>query len=1201
MGLDDYRLRAQLGAGPDGVAYRAETDDAQTSVVVYDLSRARSSPGRWGRLVPRLRLARELSHPASIRLLELGLEHDPPYAVLEWSGTRTLTAGEVDGDAECASRTLGHVLSGALGAAHRLGLAHGRLCPERVIIGQDGLPKLDFTGADVGFPSGPAASIGPDQPTRPDSDVAEMAVDRADDLFNLGSLLDWLHHKAKGRDDRESERAPRNADSAIGTLVLKLRDPDPAARPTANEVHTLLESHLSPLDATGNWGETEEDGSRTMLVAPSGGQGVVNLSNSLGSPDSDGSPPRLGRYRLLDKLGEGGQGVVYRASDPANESIVAIKILRTDRGAVGTMLQRFRKEARLMAQVNNPNVVNLIEYNDEEGAPYLVLEFVAGEHVGRLLEERGQLDVPTALAIMAGVARGLADAHERGIVHRDIKPSNILLLDPLEQAPGVAPTVPRIKISDFGLARQVVDTESMAMTVAGALLGTPHYMAPEQWTGRAVDPRTDVYAMGATLFHLLAGRPPFAATTRDELCTQHCEEPPPALEAINPRVGPGVARVIERALSKQPEDRQIDAGALLRDLEALLRGEPADLAVHPRLPECDPSRMLAFDFEWELESTPRQLWPLVTDTDRLNRAIGFEPVTVTKRYDPGRGVRVLTAGRKAGMAEIGEDHPYEWVEPRRMGILREYSEGPFRWVVSTVELKARPGGGTTLFHRLRVEPSSWTMRLGSRWGVGVSLRKNLERVYRRIDTTVQSQAKRGPNAGVDPFEEAPPLPAARRERLEAILDRLVHQGLDPGHVERLGEHVARGPGQEVARIRPLAWADRFGLDPDQVVAACLHGAREGLLVLYWDLLCPVCRVTCQTKDTLRAIGDHAHCEACHLDFQLDFANSVEMIFRAHPEIRDVDLGIYCISGPAHSPHVYAQVRVAPGERIEMELDLAAGSYRLRGPQLPWSVDFQVQPAASTRRWDIDLAWAATPAPPRALRTGGQLLTVVNPHGQELVLRVERTAARGDALTAARAMALALFRELFPGELLAPGQLAVVSTVTLLMTALEPSQVDALYQELGDGGAFGILHEQLRRQSDAVRRAGGSVVKTMGEGVLAVFDGVTTAVAVALELVHEDRSSNAARSFCPRVGVHRGSTMAVTLNDQLDYFGSTARHTAAILDYAHAGELVLTQAVAADPEVAAALAAHGIEGEVVPTQVAGHPHVIRVWGPSASQC
>ena len=277
----------------------------------------------------------------------------------------------------------------------------------------------------------------------------------------------------------------------------------------------------------------------------------------------------MGRYRLLDKLGEGAQGVVHRAEDPSDGSIVAIKILRTDRIGSHDVIRRFRKEARLMAEANNPYVVNLLEFNEDDGIPYMVLEFVAGESLGHLLAERSRLDEREALSIMAAVARGLMQAHERGIVHRDIKPSNILLVESRRpsaiqytEADGFAlqrrarapfhvefkrptlaststaaidprPAGPRVKLSDFGLARHVVDSESMALTAAGALMGTPHYMAPEQWTGRAVDSRTDVYAMGATFFHLLAGRPPFAAETRDGLAVQHCNEPPPRLGTLN--------------------------------------------------------------------------------------------------------------------------------------------------------------------------------------------------------------------------------------------------------------------------------------------------------------------------------------------------------------------------------------------------------------------------------------------------------------------------------------------------------------------------------------------------------------------------------------------------------------------------------------------------------------------------------------------
>ncbi len=299
-------------------------------------------------------------------------------------------------------------------------------------------------------------------------------------------------------------------------------------------------------------------------------------------------------------------------------------------------------------------------------------------------------------------------------------------------------------------------------------------------------------------------------------------------------------------------------------------------------------------------------------------------------------------------------------------------------------------------------------------------------------------------------------------------------------------------------MRPIPLAERLALDPDQMIAACLHGAREGLLELHWDLLCPVCRISCQITDTLRAIAEHAHCAACNNDFRLDFANSIELIFRVHPEVRAADVGTYCIGGPAHSPHVPAQVRVAAGERIELELELSTGAYRLRGPQLPWSVDFQVRPAVHNRRWEIDLAAPPTENPPRVC-AGGQLLTIFNPHPRELVVRIERMASPSDALTAARAASLALFRELFPGEVLAPGQLATVSTVTFLVTALDLAQADQLYQSLGDARAFGVIHEHFRLLDSAIRRGGGAVVKTQGEGLVASFADVAAAVRTALEL------------------------------------------------------------------------------------------------------
>jgi class 3 adenylate cyclase len=292
--------------------------------------------------------------------------------------------------------------------------------------------------------------------------------------------------------------------------------------------------------------------------------------------------------------------------------------------------------------------------------------------------------------------------------------------------------------------------------------------------------------------------------------------------------------------------------------------------------------------------------------------------------------------------------------------------------------------------------------------------------------------------------------------------------------------------------------------------------------------------------------------------------------------------------------VPAQVRVALHERIELELDLPEGWYRLRGPQLPWNVDFPVRGTATLQRWEIDLAsWPPPTGPKGGLRPGGQILILNNGHDREIVVRVERTASRGDALTAARAASLALFREFFPGEILAPGLLATISTTTLLVTALDLVQADALYRKLGDAGAFGVIHEHFQRLGEAIRHGGGAVVKTQGEGLLATFTDVTAAVSTALELPAHLARGESTRDLRLRVGIHRGPILAATLNDQLDYFGTTARQVSSTLQHARGGELIMTQAVASDPGVAELLNHRQIEAQIVPIEVGGAKHVIRI--------
>ncbi|MCI0464843.1 MAG: protein kinase [Gemmataceae bacterium] len=1207
MNLTGYRLLAQLGAGKDGIAYRAQDVASELPVEVRVLSGARSATDRWAWVSKRLHTVAWLEHPAGVRVHELGLEQEPPYVVLDWvSGTNLAAAfGERVPLAVPEGMALVHDLIAALAEAHRLGLAHGRLFPSTLCWAETENVRLDFTGLEVSAAPGVPAFANLDASCRAPEQAATRAATSAADVYSLGAVLLWLLSGRLVPSSAAEPQAQHTVDltlpslshwesdgaAALNALIQTMLAGDPNDRPSAQEV----EARLAALRAAPQ--AALESAAAGALGHRSAAQAVpVAVERTHESLEVNLPCERLGRFRLLEKLGEGGMGAVYRAEDVTDGTVVAIKVLRVDRSQRPEALRRFYKEARLLAEVNNPFVTNLLEVNEDHGTHYLALEFVAGKNLSDWLEQRGRLDEPTALAIMADVARALLDAHERGIVHRDIKPANILLVSgevvsggEVREAPSThhAPLTthhaPKVKLTDFGLARHVVESESLDVTRAGAILGTPLYMAPEQCSGNAtVDARSDVYSMGATLFHLLAGRPPFVGPNPLSVIAMHRNDPPPALQKLNPTVSDGVGQVVEKCLAKPREARYANARALLHDLERLLRGEPAGITVHPRLPKADPTKVLHYDFVFDLEASPAQLWPYVSNTDRLNRAVGIPAVQFQAQVDAERGVRRFGEIHLGGVTLAWEEHPFEWIEGRRMGVLREYSQGPFKWFLSVVELLPRAGGGTSLAHRVRLEPHGLLGRTLAAVQIGIKGRRDVERVYRRMDAALTG--KLGSRALVDPFEDPAGLSGARRRRLERLLDKLVERGMDPGVVERLGDFVAEAPAQEVARIRPLALARRLALDPEQLVAACLHGVREGLLVLFWDILCPVCRIPSEVKETLRLLREHGHCEACNLDFELDFANSVEMIFRAHPEIRESELSTYCIGGPAHSPHVVAQVRVAPGERLELEMGLVEGAYRLRGPQLPFALDFRVQPSAALSRWDVPLSRGLDPEWPRILQTDRQVLVLLNDQPHEVVVRVERTAPREDALTAARASALALFRELFPAEILSPGQLVSVTNLTFVVTDLD--QAGALYQQLGDARAFGMIHEHFRLLEACIRRAGGALVKTVGEGVLAAFHEPVAAVQAALDLQPVLSQAAATRDLRLRLGVHRGPAMVATLNEHLDYFGTIVNQATQLPQLAQGGELILTEAVTADPQVAALLQTRGLQGEILPASLLG---------------
>jgi serine/threonine protein kinase/class 3 adenylate cyclase len=881
------------------------------------------------------------------------------------------------------------------------------------------------------------------------------------------------------------------------------------------------------------------------------------ITDAIGEADDDLLPPpriglrigdRLGRFTLRDHLGEGGMGTVFLADDPVDGTVVALKVLRPDAASSESARRRFLKEARLLSALNSPYVTRMIEANTDGGHVFLAIEYVDGESVGRKLRRGVQFDEPTALRLIADAARGVATAHAAGIVHRDLKPDNLLV----PATPGNGPVV---KVVDFGLARHQTQTESMEITRAGTVLGTPLYMPPEQFGSGAVDGRADVYSLGATLYHLLAGRPPVQGDTITAIARSVATEVPPPLDRLNPDLSAATAALVARCLAKNPADRPPDATALLRDLVRILDGEPTDAAAHPLAPPDDGTAQ-SFTFTWELRATPDKLWPFVSNTERLNKAVGLPAVKYELRKGDDGLMHRFASARVVGFGMDWEERPFEWVEGRRMGVLREYTRGPFEWFFSVVEL-VPSGTGTTLKHTLRAKPRGLIGKLAGPIEIGRKAKKQLDRVYRRIDRLLGGSAA----SAEDSFEE--PVPSSKlRKTLKDGGERLKAAGANPAAVSALLAFLETAPDQEVASVRPFALARKVSVDDLVMADACLRAVGAGLLQLGWDVICPACRLASARRDTLKELKDHESCQACDVGFQPDFAQSVELVFRVHPDVRPAEVGRYCAGGPAHSPHVVAQVRLTAGERVELDLALSPGRYRIRGPQLPWTLDVPVTAGALLRRWELSLAAADRPPVP-SLADGGQVLVIRNDLSHDTVVRVERTAGRSDALTAARAMTLPAFRELFPDELLSPGHLARASAVTLAYVGLDDS--NKWFEEVGEAQAFQSLQAGVQRIERVVKEVGGSVVKTVGESVLVAFDRPADAVQVAQQLVENDLPNGPGGGGW-KAGIHLGLTRVATVNDRLDYFGHAVKLAARLFDVANAGEVVLSAAVTNDSGV-----------------------------------
>ncbi|MGQ0562013.1 MAG: DUF5939 domain-containing protein [Gemmatimonadota bacterium] len=574
-------------------------------------------------------------------------------------------------------------------------------------------------------------------------------------------------------------------------------------------------------------------------------------------------------------------------------------------------------------------------------------------------------------------------------------------------------------------------------------------------------------------------------------------------------------------------------------------------------------KQFRYVWEWRLAATPSALWPLVSDTNRFNRDAGVP--FVQERAGDTPGTRRLRLRRYGVLIEWDEE-PFEWVKPHRFGVLRRYTSGPVQEMRTFAQIIPAGDAHSLLRYEVTATPRNAVGFAAIPLEIGLVSARRFRAVCERYAEQARLAETRAPPQSaqppVDMLPKAASLVPGGRERLARVRAAL-GASFDADLVERLIDVVVRGEATAVARIRPYCLADAWSVRRRAVLDLCLHATRAGLLDLQWDVLCPFCRGAKQSNESLRGVTQPVHCDACNIDFYANFEQQVELTFRPNEAIRTIEVFPFCVGGPQLTPHIVAQQIVPAREARTIELELETGRYRVRSPGLPGGQLFQVSAdgaapvylSASPEGWNgIE---------PNVAPRNECVLTNVTDERRLMI--IERLAWSDQALTAAEVIALQEFRDLFSAEALRPGEAINVGNMAILFTDLLDST--RLYRQIGDASAFGRVMNHFDVLRDAMREEEGALVKTIGDSVMAVFRRPAAAIRTVLRAQQLlGALPEGVRPPNLKAGIHFGPCIAVTLNDRLDYFGSTVNIAARLGAHCGGGQIVVSDVVASDPEV-----------------------------------
>jgi class 3 adenylate cyclase len=572
---------------------------------------------------------------------------------------------------------------------------------------------------------------------------------------------------------------------------------------------------------------------------------------------------------------------------------------------------------------------------------------------------------------------------------------------------------------------------------------------------------------------------------------------------------------------------------------------------------------------WHFDRPPAEIWPLLADTARVNEAAKVPKHAITEIPQPDGSVQYFGRVKMGPFDLRWREKPVNWINEQWFEHCRYFSSGPLKSLCAEFALEP-DGEGSRGHYRMTAEAANLIGRVILATGFFPASEKTFGRIAREADAFAK-----GESPTLFSYAAPEPTPEARA-RVARIVREIESSANGHGLARKLADHVLTAQEADLWSIRPLKLARDWDRPALEVIELCLQAVRAGLLELRWNLLCPRCRVAKAFSGGLDRLPDGAHCASCNIDYGRDFAKNVEASFRPAEAIRALESGEYCLWGPLSTPHIKLQIALDPGETREIKAQLSLGPYRLRtlevGPECDVDVGIEGFPAVILE----DAAVKAGPPAPRGT------IRLENRSRRSLTAIVESRAWVADALTADRVTALQAFRDLFSEDVLRPGDEVSIGRVTLLFSDLLGST--ALYQKIGDATAYHLVRDHFAFLAQTIRDHQGAIVKTIGDAVMAAFARPEDGLQAAIEIQRQVAAFNQAHpvgeggdAIAIKLGLHQGPCIVVTLNDRLDYFGSTVNLAARLQGQSKGHDIVLSREMAEDPAVAPILGRLAAEG------------------------